>query len=855
MLSTTLWMGVDGYGQSSAQLAGSVQDATGLPLAGVTLILHGPSKKLTQTDSEGQFDFQSLPDGQYELTATLPGFAPARQITRLIAPERSVISLTLTVLVLEQTVVTAARTGEADVQTVPMAVSVLPGIQLARMQDHTVEDIAGRAPGVTFAQNTGRAQITIRGIGTNAVAPGSDPSSALYLDGVYLARPAMVLADFLDLDRVEVLRGPQGTLYGRNSLGGAINLVSRTPTSDKEASFRISGGSDGTFRVDARVSGPIIPGRLMGSGAILRGVRTGTVRDLNHPDHPLGGEDVIGARGQLRVVFNQRTELRIAADLTDSDPAPLYYSKILAVKPGFHVDNPADLHDVRASFPAEGSTFQSGASARLTVDLTPSIRATSLTAFRGVDFKSLTDTDISELDLSASRAHETQHQFSEEVTVASRNPRLTWIAGLFLFGEADRQPTSIYAPAARLETRVDPRVEAEASAVFGQATFAVTPRVAVTTGLRYTHERKTIDNAGGNYAIDSPTTLLSGSYSYTDAISDDAWTPKFALEMRARENVMAYASATRGFKSGGFNASSPEAGRGFAPEWAWSYEGRIEDRRRRRTGQAERGGVSHELYRPAGANRDSARRARHLERCGSNYSGSRVGSDDARPRHHPGWGARRLVGRDLRSVSCDRGRRRHRRGRSKAQQLAGMVGTHMDRLDSSDRPGELVVASRRLDVEDDGVLHALQRPHPAAASGWTTGHQRRVQAHTTALVDCRVCAQPHQRELHHRVNRFTSAGLRGPARRRPPVWCAMADGAVMSLRRWLFWMVWLNLAFVSSAAAQPEARQVLLLSSFQREPIAVFNQTFRTELSRQSPEPINFFEVSIRPTPFDLVAS
>ena len=339
--SSMLWMGADGYGQSSAQLAGSVQDATGLPLAGVTLTLRGPSKKLTQTDSEGQFDFQSLPDGQYELTATLPGFAPARQITRLIAPERSVISLTLTVLVLEQTVVTAARTGEADVQTVPMAVSVLPGIQLARMQDHTVEDIAGRAPGLTFAQNTGRAQITIRGIGTNAVAPGSDPSSALYLDGVYLARPAMVLADFLDLDRVEVLRGPQGTLYGRNSLGGAINLVSRTPTSDKEASFRVAGGNDGTFRVDARVSGPIIPGRLMGSAAILRGVRTGTVRDLNHPDHPLGGEDVIGARGQLRVVLNQRTELRIAADLTDSDPTPLYYSKILAVKPGFHVDNPA----------------------------------------------------------------------------------------------------------------------------------------------------------------------------------------------------------------------------------------------------------------------------------------------------------------------------------------------------------------------------------------------------------------------------------------------------------------------------------------------------------------------------------
>jgi hypothetical protein len=82
------------------------------------------------------------------------------------------ISLTLTVLILEQTVVTAARTGEADVQSIPMAVSVLQGTELARMQDHTVEHVAGRAPGVTFSQNTGRAQVTIRGIDTNAVTPG-----------------------------------------------------------------------------------------------------------------------------------------------------------------------------------------------------------------------------------------------------------------------------------------------------------------------------------------------------------------------------------------------------------------------------------------------------------------------------------------------------------------------------------------------------------------------------------------------------------------------------------------------------------------------------------------------------------
>ncbi len=317
VLSSILWMGTDGYGygQPSAQLAGSVQDATGLPLAGVTLTLRGPSNKLTQTDPEGQFDFQSLPEGQYELTATLPGFAPARQIARLIAAQRSVVSLTLTVLVFEQTVVTAARTGEADVQTVPMAVSVLPGIQLARMQDHTVEDIAGRAPGVTFSQNTGRAQVTIRGIGTNAVAARVRSEFGAVSRWRLPGRPAMVLADFLDLDRVEVLRGPQGTLYGRNSLGGAINLVSRTPTSDKEASFRVGGRKRRHLSCRRACERSHHSWKAHGQRAILRGVRTGTVRDLNHPDHPLGGEDVIGARGQLRVVLNRRSELLVSADL------------------------------------------------------------------------------------------------------------------------------------------------------------------------------------------------------------------------------------------------------------------------------------------------------------------------------------------------------------------------------------------------------------------------------------------------------------------------------------------------------------------------------------------------------------
>src|SRR5262245_33164101 len=149
--------------QPSAQLAGSVRDATDLPLAGATITVRGPADRVVQTGPDGQFDLQTLPEGEYELTATLAGFAPARRTFGLTSGERSVVALTLSVQILEQAVVTATKAGEADVQTTPMAVSTLSGMELQRAEAHTVAQIAGLAPSVTFSQNTDFAQLTIRG--------------------------------------------------------------------------------------------------------------------------------------------------------------------------------------------------------------------------------------------------------------------------------------------------------------------------------------------------------------------------------------------------------------------------------------------------------------------------------------------------------------------------------------------------------------------------------------------------------------------------------------------------------------------------------------------------------------------
>jgi iron complex outermembrane receptor protein len=572
--------------QRPGQLSGAVYDQTGGALAGVTVAIRGAGNRETRTDAAGRFEFRDLPQGEYALRAELKGFETIQREVRIHAGDAAALSLTMVVAILEQTVVTAAKAGVDNVQSMPLAVTAVSDADLTRFSTPTIDQAVAIMPSVTFTQNSSFGQLSIRGIGTNAVNAGADPSSAMYLDGVYLARPAMAFVDFLDVDRVEVLRGPQGTLYGRNAVGGALNLISKPPTNDFQASARVTAGNLDELRAEARASGALKRDRIMGSVAFARGGRDGYVRDLEHPDHPLGGEDITAARAQLRVVFDRRTDLLLSTDVTDQDGTLLTFNKVLEVKPGFTVDNPPDLHDVRTSTVASSGLSNYGGAVRLTSALTPSTTLMSLSAFRKLDNEFRVDADVTELHLLTTHIHERQHQFSQELTISQQRSRLTWVAGLFLFDEDDHQMVWVDQYPSRTQVQLDPRVNATSGAVFGQTTLPLTSQVSATAGLRYTRERKTIDNAGGRYGLDPPMALIPGSgYGYSDAIVHSAWTPKFGVETKLPGNGLAYVSATRGFKSGGFNLSSTEPGRGFAPEWAWSYEGGVKtdllDRRAR----------------------------------------------------------------------------------------------------------------------------------------------------------------------------------------------------------------------------------------------------------------------------------
>jgi iron complex outermembrane receptor protein len=520
-------------------LSGVVRDTTGGVLSGVTVTVTGASlvgPRTALTDDHGRYALDGLPGGRYRVTAGLSGFASRTAEVDIDAGgDPAGLDLVLAVSSFSDRVtVTATRTGTADIQSTPMAITAIPAVVLEQLGTQTVEGLAGIVPSVTMSQHTGGAQVTIRGIGTNSTVVGADPSSTIHLDGVYLGRPAMAFVDLLDVERVEVLRGPQGTLYGRNSVGGTINIVTRPPGDTLEVSVRLIAGNYDKLRAEAAARGPLVRNRVMGSLAILRGTRTGFVNDLAHPGHPLGSEDTWLGRGQLRFVLGTRAELLLSADHGRFDGVPLTYAKPLAAKPGFRFDSLADLWTVRTSHPAVGKNVQRGAAGRLAVWLNETTTLNSLTAYRESDYRFFIDADATELALQTSDVPDVQRQMSQELTVVQRRPTLTWIGGAFYYDEHNEGRVEITVYPTGAQIRPFARIRARARALFGQAAFRVSSRVSLTAGARYTDERKDLDNTGGVYRLGTAILANPASfYDYVDLATYHAWTPKAAVEVLA----------------------------------------------------------------------------------------------------------------------------------------------------------------------------------------------------------------------------------------------------------------------------------------------------------------------------------
>lgn len=471
---------------------------------------------------------------------------------------------------IEEIVVTAER-REANLQDVPMAVTALTGQQLTESHSNTLQDIQHNVPGLVVSSNTAVGQPYIRGVGNEILAGLNDSAVAVHLDGAYVPRGANLLMDLFDVQRVEVLRGPQGTLYGRNATGGAINIVSVPPGFERGGHISLSAGNYDNGRLTGALNVP------MSSRLGLR--VSGLLESRDGYQHNLFG----GERGQEKDAAAVRTALRYAGDAWDvvlsldyardkgNGSAVRELSGDPALAPTYLVGGTSatGFFDVNVDVPSRQRVESHGGALTISRDV-GDLALKSLTAFRHSAFSLTLDQDgLDTTGVATDFGGQESDAWSQEFQLSGSGPRGEWIAGLFYFHEeaSDRNELAFGEPfnsaAGLFSLDLVGEGETDAWAAFAEGTWYLTERLGVTAGGRWGYEEK--EGAGQLSQNGSVVATVPGR------VSSDTFTPKLGLRYDLSEQARVYLSATEGFKSGGINTVSTVV-ETYGPEELWSYE-------------------------------------------------------------------------------------------------------------------------------------------------------------------------------------------------------------------------------------------------------------------------------------------
>ena len=477
---------------------------------------------------------------------------------------------------LSEIVVTAQKRTE-NLQDVPVAVTAISGDDLASLEKGTIESIAQQMPGLSFSRAGGQSFIYLRGIGSDIQGSASDPSVALNIDGAYVGRFELGATQFFDLDRVEVLRGPQGTLYGRNSTGGVINLISRGPGSEFDARLRASYSSFQRREVEAAVGGPL--DEMFGVRVAVRYSKDNGFTDDLDPrgSNRIDDQNILGLRGTFSVKVSEAIDLKLIADHTRSrngntSVIPLDNLGLAQTRGAV----PTKVGQTRNDLDTFDHWTTSGFVGQAGVNLTPELTFTSITALRRFNQRFLFNTDGTEIDITRTQFKRDYRSFTQEARFNWDSDRLRAVVGGFFLDEDNKGtlglpriggiavPTTFVFPA---------RTKTKSYAAFADTTLYVTPRIGIIAGIRYSKDKKddrtlrgTIAGSAGIFGTNP--LVLNGSRNVKD--NWDALTPRFGLEFKPNRDLLFYATASRGFKSGGLNSYDLNAP--FDPETIWAYE-------------------------------------------------------------------------------------------------------------------------------------------------------------------------------------------------------------------------------------------------------------------------------------------
>jgi iron complex outermembrane recepter protein len=465
---------------------------------------------------------------------------------------------------LETVVVTAEKRSE-NVQDVPISISAVSGKQLHDAGITSTNQLSTVVPGLNFVVQGAYAQPTIRGIGTTVTGAGADANVSLYVDGVYQPSQLGNVFSLNDVQDIEVLKGPQGTLFGRNATGGAVTITTKTPVFDTSGFVDAGYGSFGQVR---------------GGGYITTGITSDIAADLsvNYSQDDGYVRNITlnkdaGKQGSLdirsKILYNVTDDLSFVLAggyMRNRDDAiyltkPINGNNINASHPG--VTFPADPYEINTDTPTRALATDAFANLTGHYELGNGT-ITTITSYQSLTANLYYDADTTELPLSSSLTLVPEHTFSQEANFNSEfSGPVNFIAGIYYYWDSSTR-TSPTTAGVGGPTTLDytVNVTTQAEALYGQLYWDILSDLRLTGGLRYSNERK---EANGAYAV-GPATQLHSAHTW------DAFTPSASLRWKIDDNQTTYVSYNRGFKSGSYNTTTLAQQQPVDPEFVDAYE-------------------------------------------------------------------------------------------------------------------------------------------------------------------------------------------------------------------------------------------------------------------------------------------
>ena len=481
---------------------------------------------------------------------------------------------------LQEIIVTAQKRPE-NINTVPIVISVLTNQELIQSGIGTTRDLELATPGLVFGNTNGFAQPYIRGIGTDLIGPGQDSPVGFFVDGVYLPWTPSVLQQFGDISRIEVLKGPQGTLYGRNTTGGAVNIITRDPEQTFSADARLSAGNLGYAKATAYVTGALT-NELSANFAGVYTIHNGFGNVLNNGER-VDDLDQFGLRSKIKYKINDSWDVLLGGDYAHrNDTSDCVCTALVGS------DMPLP--------PGVGPTFR----ARDTytdVDPTPFQTATdfgsnltvhgrmswadftAITGFREDYLVSISDGDLTSLPLLAYQAYEGEQQFTQEAQwTSSGSSPLQWIGGLyFLKANAFEGPVNVWAGVPPTDPAnaglLDGRTRISSYAGYGQASYELPYGFKLIAGFRTSYEQRKL-TAQTNFATDWLDPAVRAELGLPPLDASKSWTttkPKATFQWENPGQLL-YASYSTAFKAGSYNIISETSPGPLEPENIKAYE-------------------------------------------------------------------------------------------------------------------------------------------------------------------------------------------------------------------------------------------------------------------------------------------